>query len=262
MTRGSGEGLKVLQTHAVSAWRELAGSGGDWLRRYVRFYAMHRNTKSAIEVAQWVSQNTSDKATAAACWLECLKSAPDDAAVQQKVDGELRALITASPGETKLRIAFAESRILMQRYDAARSVLNQVVQYDDRKATAFARLAWIALLIDNDQTTGEQNSARATRLNSGSAEIRAIRGLAIAESGRPEDAIKVLSSIPNRQRTAASYLFEARAYMILGRESKARDLILEISQPGSVARLDPAERRMLVKLQDQLNVPSRHMTGV
>ena len=260
-TRGQSEGLKVLQTHAIGAWRELAAGGGEWLRQYVRFYAMHRGTSAALQVADWVKRNSRDRETAAACWLECLKSAPSDPGVRQKVSAELAALVNAGRDNMGLRLFYAESLILMQRYPEARQRLQEITGYDSTNAMAFARLAWLSLLIDGDTESGRQYSERAANLGLISPDAHAIRGLAIAESGHPEDAIRMLSSQAERNRTVASYLFEARALMIMGRESLARDIVLEISQPASVARLDPAELQMLQKMQSQLNVAPRHMTG-
>ena len=160
-----------------------------------------------------------------------------------------------------LRLFYAESLILMQRYPEARQRLQEITGYDSTNAMAFARLAWLSLLIDGDTESGRQYSERAANLGLISPDAHAIRGLAIAESGHPEDAIRMLSSQAERNRTVASYLFEARALMIMGRESLARDIVLEISQPASVARLDPAELQMLQKMQSQLNVAPRHMTG-
>lgn len=260
VTRGPGDGLALLQSHALAAWRQLAGGGGEWLRHYVRFCAMHRSTAEAIQVSDWVKNNVSQRDTIASCWLECLKSSPEDQAVRTRVRTELVSLIFAESANMDLRLAYAESQILMQEYDKAETLLKQIVAYDGRNAVALARLAWLSLLVRNDVAKGDQYSEQASSLAYSLPRIRTIRALAISESGRPDDGLKVLSSMPERDRTTASRLFEARAYLILGRDTIARNILMEISQPRSVSQLAPAERKMLNQLQSRLNIEPRHLT--
>lgn len=261
VTRGQSTQLQVLQDYASKAWRELSASGREYLRRYVRFVGVHQSAQNAITVTEWVKAN-SDVPMQAACWVECLKAGVAEPAVQSRVTSEIVALIRRNPADMSLRLTYAESRILLQQYENAEQLLLQIAEHDPQNAAAFGRLAWLEILVNNDVENGIAYSARASELYSGDISIRSIRALAFTESGQPDTALKMLTSIPERDRTVASRVFEARALTLVGRKNAARDLVLELSQAKTVAQLDPAEIRLLTKLQNELNVESRHAAGI
>lgn len=261
VTRGQSSQLQVLQNYAAKAWRELSANGNEFLRRYVRFVGVHQSAQNAVTVSAWVKTNA-EASLQAACWVECLKAGVTDPQIQNRVTSEVVALIRKDPGDMSLRMTYAEIQILLQQYKNAEQLLLQIAKFDQQNALAFGRLAWLSILVNQDVQNGVAYSARASELFSGDIAIRSIRALAFAESGKPETALKMLQSIPARNRTVASQVFEARALALAGRNSAARDLVLELSQAKTVSQLDPAEVRLLTKLQNQLNVQSRHTAGI
>lgn len=259
VTRGQSSQLGLLQDYATKAWRQLSGFGASYLTKYVRFVGVHQNARNAVVVTEWVKTNA-EVAVQAACWLECLKAGVNDSIVQQKVTGELVALIRKDSSNMNLRLTYAEAQILLQKYSDAEVLLRQIVNFDPQNSTAFSRLAWLSLLVSQDPEKAVAYSSRATELNPSDPAVRINRALAFAESGQADTALQIFNSLPETDRSVAAQLFEARALSLAGRESAARDLVLELSQEKTVAQLDPAEVRLLTRLQEQLNVQSRHLT--
>ena len=257
VTRGQSEQLRVLQDYAVKAWRQLSIRGPEYLIRYVRFVGVHQSAQNAIIVTEWVKANA-DISSQAACWVECLKAGVNDQIVQARVTNELIALINKDPADMNLRMTYAESRILLQKYADAETLLTQIAQYDPGNGRAFERLAWLAVLVEGNSAKAVQYSERASSVFPGDPAVRSIRGLALAEAGQSDRGLEVLTTIPQRERSVASQVFEARVLKLAGRTNAARDLVLELSQEKIVAQLDPAEVRMLTRLQQDLGVKSRH----
>ncbi|GEM_PF-747476 len=257
VTRGQSTQLRVLQDQVANTWRQLSSEGPEYLLRYVRFVGVHQSAKNAITVAEWVKANA-DVPTQAACWVECLKADVTDSEVQTKVTDELVALIRKDPGDMSLRLTYAESRILLQQYADAETLLTQIVKFDPQNGRGFERLAWLAALVQNNTANALALSEQASALFPGDPDVRSVRGLALVEAGQLEAGLEVLTSIPQQERTMAAQVFEARALMLAGRTAAAKDLVLELSQEKSVAQLDPAEIRLLTRLQQDLHVQPRH----
>ncbi|MGB4711095.1 MAG: tetratricopeptide repeat protein [Fuerstiella sp.] len=253
VTRGQSDQLSVLQGFVATAWRQLSVNGPEYLRKYVRFVGVHQSAKNALTVAEWVKANA-DIPTQAACWVECLKADAKDTDVQTKVTNELVSLIRQSPSDMSLRLTYAESRILMQQYADAETLLTQIVKFDPENGKAFERMAWLASLVQKNASNALELSELASRFLPGDPQVRSVRGLALAEAGEIDRGLEVLLSIPPHELTVASQLYQARALMLANRTVAAKDLVLELSQEKTVSQLDPAEVRLLTKMQQDLQV--------
>lgn len=257
VTRGPSEQLRTLQDYAADTWRLLSVQGSECLFRYVRFVGVHQSAQKAITVAESVKTNV-DLPTQASCWVECLKSDVNDPEIQAKVTNELIELIRAAPEDMNLRLTYVDSCILLQQYSDARILLQQIVKYDPVNGRGFERLAWLAALVDDNSQQSLEYSERASMLLPGDTSVRSVRGLALIQAGQSDSGLKVLTSIPKHERTMSSYVFEAEGLLLAGRDAAAKDLVLELSQENSVAQMDPAEIRLLNRLQQQLQVVARH----
>lgn len=256
-TRGAGEQTRVLLNYAGESRRRLASSSPRNLFRYVRFLARHRSTQVAMTVAEAMDTSIPIQ-DQAECWLECLRHGGRDAAVRERVDRELIKLIRAEPANLALRMIYADSRILLERYDEAEQLLSQLADFDRDSGRAQGRLSWLALLVRGDRQKALQLSEQAWSRSPTNPDVRSIRGLALAETGRAGEALNIFQSIPAQERTAASYLFEARALFLAGQTARAAELVRDLNYRS--AELANPELELLRRLQQELDVAPRQMT--
>lgn len=257
-TRGSTEQTSVLLKYAGEARRRLASTSSRYLLDYVRFLGRHNSVDSAIAVTAGRASNMSVYQQSQ-CWLECLRAAPDSAVVAERVTTELTALINAEPSATAPRLAFADSRMLLEQYDYAYQTLSEMADADNASGATLARLAWLQIIIKGNRQQGLELSQQASLKSPTDPYVRSIRGLALGESGQLAQGLEVLTLIPQEQRSEASRLFEARLLTLADRGSEAGEIVRKLVL--QTQDLMPAERSLLSFLKQQLQLDQQNMTS-
>ncbi|MCA9047151.1 MAG: tetratricopeptide repeat protein [Planctomycetaceae bacterium] len=250
--RLSAEVREMLIRRGESAGRRLAALSSEHVWNLVRFVAQYRSAEAAIEVL--TNAGTLPAAVSAVSWLECLRFGTANPRIQQRVTGELIRLIQQDPADMGLRLAYAESRLLLTEYEEAETLFRQIAEYDNGNATAYNRLAWLALCVRHDSQEALQYSLNAARLMPSDPSVRSVRGLALAEARQTREALDVLTSIPAAQRTPASYLYEARALFLDGRRRDAESIVQDLVNGHYDQELAPAEGEILRSLRQDLQV--------
>ncbi|MCA9083035.1 MAG: tetratricopeptide repeat protein [Planctomycetaceae bacterium] len=243
--------IDLLLNRAEQAWRRSTELVPGNIIHLVRFVAQNRSAEAAVRL---IPSETPDFAPGllASCWLECLRFGRNSSSVQSAATQALVRLIHRDPADMVLRLAYAESRLLLQQYTEAETLFQQIAAYDPLNGQAVGRLAWIAACIKHDPATALELSQRATEISPSDPTVRSVRGLALAEAQQPGAAIEVLTSIPAAERNAASYVYEAKALLMEGRRSEAGSLIRELTDGDFAAELAPEEMQMLRQLQRDL----------
>ena len=84
--------------------------------------------------------------------------------------------------------------------------------------------------------------------------IRSIRGLALAESGKPVEALDVFNALPREHRNTASLLYEARTLQIAERTAEAAELVRKLVLQSTDLAME--EISLLKRMLDQLHMES------
>lgn len=257
-TRGANEQTDILLRYAGRAWQQLAETSSRHRLNYIRYLARYSSVRDAIIESDAIPA-TVPAQIQAQCWLECLRQGAALPDVRTRVNQQLIKLVNADPSNTALRLAFAESRILLEHYDQAEQLLTQLAQYDRNNGLALGRLAWIATVIHADPQQALQYAEQAVRRTPTDPTVRSIRGLALCEADQTAAGLDVLTSIPSEERTPASHLFEARGLFLDGHTAEAAELVQDLRY--HTADLVPAEVNMLRFLQQQLNIQPHRISS-
>ena len=253
--RGPSDQTFALLDHARNAWGQVTRTTPVYYVSYSRFLAIHESPQAALDAVRNAKEIPSG--VKANSLLECLRQDPEDQEFRTLVGGDLVALITEEPANMDLRLAYADALLIVRDYVNARQVLTELSE-TVQDARAYGRLAWMAVFVSGDQEQALRMSEAATLRQPGDTSIRSIRALALAESGQADQALEVLLSIPDGQRTASSLLYEARAHQLAGREPAAVKMVQYLMLRS--AALARPEVSLLKRMQEQLGVTTPRMT--
>ena len=245
--RGQTQQVKLLMNYASQAWERLTEEDQLYLPGRIRFIAMYESGPAAVRLLKATEVNSNLRA--AECWLQIARH---DRSLATSIAAELVALIRSEPKNFYLRLAFVDLQILSGRHDSAMKTLGELAQFDPSSAVTVARQAMLALLVSKDVKKGNELSNKATRLSANDIDVRAIRGLALAEAGQTKEAQEVLNGIPLQDRTPVIELFLARAQQLHGDIAKARYSIRRLLTRRGTQGLAPAEKNLLDLIDREL----------
>ncbi|MEP3479037.1 MAG: tetratricopeptide repeat protein [Fuerstiella sp.] len=246
-SRGQTQQVKLLLAYASQAWERLTEEDQLYLPGRIRFVVMYDSGPAAVRLLK--SMEVNSHLRAAECWLQIARH---DRSLATSIAAELVALIRSEPKNFYLRLAFVDLQILSGRHDSAMKTLGELAQFDPSSGVTVARQAMLALLVSKNVKKGNELSNRATRLSANDIEVRAIRGLALAEAGQTKQAQEVLNGIPMHDRTPAIELFLARAQQLDGDIAKARYSIRRLMTRRATQGLAPAEKDLLDLVDKEL----------
>lgn len=251
-TRGQTEQVRVLLHFANTAWKTLSELSQEYLPGRIRFIAAYQSGSAAMQLLK--STEISSSLRKAECWLEIARY---ERTLTNSVAAEIIALIRSEPKSFYLRIAYVDLQILLGKHEAAASTLVELQRFDPKSGLTVARQAWLALLVSQNVAEADQLSRRAIGLSSGDTEVRAIRGLAMAESGQPGQARELLKSIPLSLQSPAIELYLTRAQQLDGDLAEARYSLRKLLTRRVTQGLAPAEREFLTRIQRELENSDR-----
>ena len=188
----------------------------------------------------------------AECWVQCLRSPSIRKRSYDKVLNRLVELISLQPASFSLRISYADALVLMDQLEDARTVLQQLVDFNPTSTDAVVRLAAVMSYIGSNHEAADQLSAQALQLAGSNIQVRTTRALTLLNSDSPESSLHVLNAIPIHRRSTESRILEAMALIRTGRKSEAGRLVHLIEEAQDVDLLSPAELRQLDQIRDQL----------
>lgn len=260
LARGRSDTSDLMLRYGQEAWRRLSSESSQFVLGYVQFLARYRSMDEALNaVAANRSALTSDGA--AVCWVEVLRQNPDDQSTANRVQTELSQLVTKEPAEMSLRLQYVEHLILTRQYDTAILLLTQINKHAPTNGLAPGRLAWLTSLVKHNNKDALEYSEQAARLAPGNLSVRMIRGLTLAEAGRPNDGLNVLDAIPVQERSMATDLFHARVLMLDGQTENATEIVRQLGFRRTQGNLAPPELELFRWLQDHLDVQPPQMTS-
>lgn len=250
-TRGQTDQAKLLLNYASKAWERLTEEAQVYLPGRIRFIAMYQSGPAAVQLLESTKVNSNLRS--AECWLQIARH---DRSLAQSIASELVALIRSEPKNFYLRLAFVDLQILSGRHDSAIKTLSELAQFDPSSGITVARQAMLALLVSKDVQRANQLSSKAAGLSGNDVEVRAIRGLALAESGKTKQAQELLNGIPMQERTPAIELFMARAQQLDGDLATARYSLRRLMTRRATQGLAPAEKSLLDQVDRELKTAS------
>lgn len=261
-TRGQTEQTQILLSYANDAWERLSKTSQMYLPGRIRFLAMYQSGATAVQ--QLKSTQVTSNLRKAECWLQIARH---DRSLISSTASELLSLIRAEPENFYLRLAFVDLQILSGKHDSASRTLVDLAQFDPSSGVTVARQALLALLVAKDSKRANELSSRASGLASNDIEVRAVRGLILAEVGETEQARDVLNGIPLNERTPAIELFITRAQQLDGDLSTARYSLRRLLTRRATQGLAPAERSLLERISNELQAdtsrpPQFSATGI
>lgn len=261
-TRGQTEQTQILLSYANDAWERLSKTSQMYLPGRIRFLAMYQSGATAVQ--QLKSTQVTSNLRKAECWLQIARH---DRSLISSTASELLSLIRAEPKNFYLRLAFVDLQILSGKHDSASRTLVDLAQFDPSSGVTVARQALLALLVAKDSKRANELSSRASGLASNDIEVRAVRGLILAEVGETEQARDVLNGIPLNERTPAIELFITRAQQLDGDLSTARYSLRRLLTRRATQGLAPAERSLLERISNELQAdtsrpPQFSATGI
>lgn len=254
-TRGNTKQATLLLSYAKEAWKRLTEEAQIHLPGRIRFIAMYQSGAAAIKLLKATDVNS--RLRAAECWLQIARH---DRSLAQSIAAELVALIRAEPDNFYLRLAFVDLQLLSGRHESASKTLGELARFDSTSAIVLARQAMLAMLLDNDLPKADQLSSRATALSGSDIDVRAIRGLTLAELGQSQQARDILNGIPMQQRTPAIELFITRAQQQNGDLSLARYSLRRLMTRRATKGLAPAEKSLMDRMARELSVESAQVS--
>lgn len=246
-TRGDTAQVRVLLQYANTAWKTLSERSQEYLPGRIRFVAAYQSGAAAAQLLK--ATNVSSSLRKAECWLEIARY---ERSLLNTVAAEIIALIRAEPKNFYLRIAFVDLQLLSGKHESAASTLKDLQKFDPTSGLTVARQAWMALLVSRNVKLAEQLSKRAVALSGTDTEVRAIRGLALAENGALEEASELLDNIPLNLQSPSLELYQTRAQQLNGDIASARYSLRKLLTRRVAMGLAPAERDLLKRIQTEL----------
>lgn len=242
----------AMLDQAESAWARLAAVSPDSVPQQLAFLARHRPHESVLKALAGLSHTLDADIVARSC-LMALTNTAEKNELRAAVEQSLRQSIVNDPADLRLRQAYAEYLLQFAEYDQALTIERQILHYEPRNAMAMSHGAWILIMTQGDHEEALALSESASRYAPHNSEVRTVRGLVLAHSDAPADALPVFRSVPEEARSPESFVYEALALLRSGRPKEAARTAQAVQQYHS-DRWRPADRRLLQHVVQQVTI--------
>ncbi len=165
----------------------------------------------------------------------------------------IRELILQNPGDTELRVAYAEALLFAEQYSDAEATLRQVLAARPSHAAAKARVAWILVVTDGDRNEATVLADEAARQEPQDRHIRDCQYRVYLTGDRCSE---ILARQPGLHASdsdsSASLLIQTAAHLRLGRQTEARTLYEKLQLRLLQDPLLPADERLRESVRQEL----------